>query len=164
VGQFLNNLLKAVLIISLLLASGSVAYYYLRYIPDRDARLDAERRATEVRVDAERKAERREAEAEKAANEQRQAAERATAQQDYARCLVGASDAYRSEWATTCKTVAANIARAEKNCVALGLSKTMCAARSGGPNPSPNCALPTAVAAPIGAEFNSQKDRCLHLY
>jgi hypothetical protein len=63
VGRTLDALLK--LIVAVLFASASTGYYFLVYLPQRDARLDAERLQEKQRADVERLQEKQRADAEK---------------------------------------------------------------------------------------------------
>jgi len=162
----LDAVLKVSIIAAALLGSCSIAYYYLAYLPQRDAQLDLERKQERKKVDAEKRAaaqraaaEQRAAElraaeqreAEQQAAEQRQAAEKVAAQLRYLSCLSQASDNYDAMWAGACKRSAEvnnDIMRNRVDCIHNGImSKADCEAIWKLHDGSANCALPRGLEA-----------------
>jgi hypothetical protein len=76
----IDAFLKLSVIAGVLVASSSVAYYYVVYLPRRDAQLDVEQAWERARADAERRAEWERALSEQRASEQRASERRASEQ------------------------------------------------------------------------------------
>jgi hypothetical protein len=83
----IDALLKVCIVLSVLLVSSSVGYYYLVYLPARDAQIDFERALENARIDAAKRAEQERTLLQQQAIEQRQSAERAATQFRYDACL-----------------------------------------------------------------------------
>jgi hypothetical protein len=72
----LNVLLNITLAVSALFASCAVGYYYLIYLPERDARLDAERKQERAQAEGQKRAQIEDQEAERRAQQQSEEAKR----------------------------------------------------------------------------------------
>jgi len=145
----LDTFLKLSIIASVFMASASVGYYYLVYLPRRDAQLDfqyqMERKAVEVekrqeraRAEAEKEAEQQRLRLEEQAREERQAAEKAGAQQRYQQCIKIARSDYETSWAAECKRIAIEVRKAD-----------------------PTCTLPRKIGADLTDRLHQEVDRCL---
>jgi hypothetical protein len=145
----IDAFLKLSIVAGVLLASSSIAYYYVVYLPDRDARIDANNAAAEQR-----RAE------EKAAAEQRHLEEQLDAQVRYKECLNNAQEVYSATWAASCKRIAQDDLKEHASCISIGLTKQQCDAAHNH-DPSPNCALPHATAQSIEASLNKARELCL---
>jgi hypothetical protein len=174
VGTKLDALVKVSIVVAVLFASASVGYYYLAYLPRRDAQLDLERALERERAEAERRAERERAEAEKReeqeriiAEQQRQSAEKAAAQNRYQACLSRASANYDAAWARMCKRygdmVNSDSAKGIGLCVSAGTPKVECEKRHKESlrDTSANCTLPKLLSADLNADLEKARDRCL---
>jgi hypothetical protein len=150
----IDAFLKLSVVAAVLLASSSVAYYYVVYLPERDARIDADKAATEQRRAAG-----------KAATEQNRSEEQLSAKLRYDRCLREAQDIYNSDWASNCglrRQEAAQIAQKHARCVADPANdKNLCDQHYTVPDASPNCALPRVLATDLEARLNKARQLCL---
>jgi hypothetical protein len=175
----LNAVFKLSILAAVLLGSLSAAHYYLVYLPDRDARLDAERRQDEhdrqERAEAQRRAEQERAEAQRRfeqeqvlsqrrALEQRQSAEKAAMQTRYKECISRAEHTYTATWASNCKDIGekANLEvfRRRANCGTVS-TKAECESWHPLQDTSPNCLLPRVIATDLSAALEKMRDRCM---
>lgn len=101
-----DSFLKVSIAASVLIASGSVANYYLRYLPQRDTQTENDRKLERARTEYSRQAEQARLAAENQANEEKQAADRETVQSRYQLCVRTAEISYSRGWADQCKRVA----------------------------------------------------------
>ncbi len=92
-----------------LFASSSVGYYYLRYLPQRDARFEPERALEGLRAAAQKRAERQQLASEQQASEQRALEQQAAEQQQlreradrYQACLTHVTDSYNESRIAAC--------------------------------------------------------------
>jgi hypothetical protein len=161
----IDAILKVSVVASVLLASSSVGYHYLVYLPHRDAEAE---RALERSLAAEKKHVeqgqslfRRQASEQRAAEqkttEERQALEKANR---YQACLSRATDKYNASRLTTCNRPREKIIKDRDDCIKLGFSEKVCAMAHVVPEASPNCTLPRAVALSLDAEVEKERDRC----
>jgi hypothetical protein len=156
-----NLVLKLSVIVSLLLASSGVGYYYAVYLPRRDAQLDSERAQDKARADAERKrADRERQVAEQKKSEQRQADTKA-AEARYQSCVNSATTAHVTSWAVECKRLAEKAAADHAECLSkTRLSKGYCDTAYRMRDGSRNCTLPVKVAADLDGDLNNARNRC----
>jgi hypothetical protein len=171
----LDALLKVTLVVSALFASSAVGYYYLGYLPERDARLAIERRQQaeeEKRAQQERQeaivraqqaqemAKARAQQEREDAEVQRQASEKATVQAQYQTCLSYARLDYEANWAGACKRWRALSVEGKLHCnYDANTQKTVCDPKK---LPDPNdCALPREKARDFKSDLEKAKDRCL---
>ena len=155
----IDAVLKVSIAASILLASSSVGFYYLAYLPHRDA--EPERvweglRAAGSQSLFERQALEQRAEEQKA-TEKRQALEKANR---YQACLSRATDKYNASRLVTCNRPREKIIKDRDDCIKLGFSEKVCAMAHVVPEASPNCTLPRAVALSLDAEVEKERDRC----
>ncbi len=143
----LDALLKLSIIAGVLFASASVGYYFLVYLPQRDAQFDAQRAQEKEQADAAREAQ-----------QERQAEEAADAQLRYQTCLTHATENYNAVWASNCKRVAEQTLADRATCI---YSKEMCNSLYQPRDSSPNCALPGLLAKDLNASLDRARDRCL---
>jgi hypothetical protein len=170
----IDAFLKLSVIAGVLVASSSVAYYYVVYLPRRDAQLDVEQAWVRARADAERRAERERSLSEQRAVEQRvpeqraseqgaseehQATENATAQTGYQMCLSSAQSNYIAAWTTSCTRLGVKD-RAKCLSESYG-SKELCDTMQRDRDVSPDCWLPRAVGTHIKTELKKARDHCL---
>jgi hypothetical protein len=183
VASRIDALLKLSVIAGVLVASSSVAYYYVMYSPRRDAQLDIERAWERARADAERRAEWERALSEQRASEQRaseqraseqraseqraseqgasdkpQATENATAQMRYQVCLSSAQSKYAAAWTESCKRLGIKD-RAECLAESYG-SKELCDSMQRDRDVTPNCFLPRSVGTEIKSQLTNARERC----
>jgi hypothetical protein len=154
VGSKLHALLKVSIIAGVLFASGSVGYYFLAYLPQRDARLDAEKQ----RANAELFQEKQRADAAKVLKELQQSENQSAAQSRYKTCVAVAEKNYFATWASNCKSVAERSAANRASCT---MSKELCDSVYKPGDPTPNCALPRMLASDIEAALDKARERCL---
>jgi hypothetical protein len=134
----IDALVKLSIVASVLLASSGIAYYYAVYLPERDARIDAD----------------------KAAVEQHRSEEQLAAQIAYDGCIRKAQEVHNSVWASSCRRIAEDDPKKHASCIATGLAKQTCDAMYSH-DASPNCALPSGTAQNLEASLNKARDRCL---
>lgn len=160
----LGDLSKILIVFAALLASASVAYYYVYYLPHRDALLDNERHESEARAERQRIEQEQRAQAERDAAEEKKALQAENAQQRYVSCLTFADKAYDSQWAGQCKINAARVERGLASCIQAGISKVQCAASYGVANPGSDCSLPSDSAKTLNEQHDKDKAQCFREY
>jgi hypothetical protein len=102
----MNTVLKLSVVVSLLLASSGVGFYYGIYLPRRDAQLENERRQEKAQADAQKRVAQERSLAERKKAEQRQAETKASAEAHYQTCLNKANVTHETLWAAECKRLA----------------------------------------------------------
>jgi hypothetical protein len=157
----IDALLKLSIVASVLLASSSVGYYYLVYLPQRDAQLDLEREFERARADAEKRAERERTLSEQREIERRQSAEKAAAQTRYQTCLRRASNSYSESWATACKRIGEKSLKDHHECIRSGVARASCDSIHTIRDASPDCTLPRVIATDLEADLEKERNRCL---
>lgn len=171
----LDALLKITLVVSVLFASSAVGYYYLFYLPDRDARLEAkhsqeaddekrsqlETQAALIRAQEEQQeAQRRAQEDREEAERQRQLLEKASVQARYDSCIRIARVNYAGNWASACKRKREIALELKSHCTLdANLQKTVCDPKKL-PDPT-DCALPREFANDFNSGLEKAKDHCL---
>jgi lysyl-tRNA synthetase class I len=165
--------LKASIAVSVLIASASISYYYLRYLPERDAQMESDRKLERARAEYSKQAEQarlanelRDADARRAAEQrdadERQDAAREAIQVRYRGCLRVAESNYSANWAQACKRISDDASKNYKDCLAIGgTMKASCDSTYANRTSSPNCSLPRVIATDIGDEMDKAKKRCL---
>jgi hypothetical protein len=159
---------KLSIVASVLLASSGAGYYYLVYLPKRDAEFQPQRVLERFRAATIKRAEQElllfeqnvseQRAAEQKAIEQRQALEKADR---YKACLSRATDRYNASRLAACNRPREKIIKDQDDCVKLGFSRDVCAMAHVVPDASPNCRLPRTVALALDAEVEIARDRCL---
>ena len=148
-------------IVSLLLASSGVAYYYVMYLPYRDAQLDNERKLERAQAEAQKRAAQERSLAEQKKLEQRQAEAKAVAEARYQTCVNKANAGHEASWAAECKHLAEKALADHTECLTKpklpkGYCDTAYRLRDG----SPNCVLPQKVATNLDGDLNDARNRC----
>jgi hypothetical protein len=171
--------LKVSIAASCLVAASGLGYYYGIHLPQRELRLDDDRRAAEARQEAARVAqqERLEQEKEKAVADAeaerlilaaekeagRRAAEarRVSSIRRYESCLDVASSNYNGDWDSACKLRADQARIRLKECRDGGTTQVVCAQRVGDVPPAADCTLPKVAADTLETRLNAAKELCL---
>ena len=168
----IDTFLKLSIIASAFIVAASAAYYYLVFLPQRDAQLVMERKLERAGVEALRREQAARAEAEKSAVrermlserralEEREAAKKAAAQSHYQMCLDRAQEGYSTSWAVACKRIAVQAAKDFTECTSsMGLSKEVCDKTYPDRNASSTCGLPHAIKTDLTANLEKARDRC----
>jgi len=159
----IDGLLKLGAAAAIVLAAGSVGYYYAVYLPGRDARIESERLSAQARADAAARAEEARRLAEQQALQQRRLMAQAAAETRYQACAKDAGAVHDAAWAAECKRLADQTQKDHADCLANGrLSKAYCDSSYGPRDASPNCALPAEVSTHLDADLARTRSRCLH--
>jgi hypothetical protein len=153
-----DTFLKVSVAASLLVAAGSIGYYYSIYLPNRDAHLDGERRLEKLRAEFARKSADERARAEREAAEQKLALEKAETQARYESCIDREQRSYDLNWASTCKRLAE---KARKDRASCNLPPATCDSIHPARDPTAACALPQSLASTVNADLERGKNRCL---
>jgi hypothetical protein len=164
-GGKIDAILKLSVVVSVLLASSSVGYYYLVHLPQRD---EPQRVLEKFRAAAEKRAEQEQLLFEQRASEQRAAEQRAAEEQlaleranRHQACLNRATDNYNVSRLAACNRPREKIIKDRDNCIQLGFSEKVCAMAHVVREASPTCTLPRAVAFSLDADVEKARDRCL---
>jgi hypothetical protein len=153
-----DALVKLSVAASVLLASGSVGYYYVVYLPDRDAGIAREQKLEKAKAELTRHVDQQRREAEQRAADERRANDQAEAKAAYQSCVALADRSYNAMWASTCKRLADKDAKDRADCVAKGSS--FCDIYKQGDG-SPSCSLPRVLASDLDTTHEKSRDRCL---
>jgi cell division septation protein DedD len=163
----MDAFLKLSVVVSVLLASSSVGYYYLVHLPHRDAQFEPERVLERLRAVAQARAEQeqllfKQQASERRATEQQAAEERQILEKGnrYQACLSRAFDNYNASRLAACNQTREKIIKDRDNCIQLGFSEKVCAMAHIVREASPNCTLPRAVALSLDADVVKARDRC----
>ncbi|MDC6178164.1 hypothetical protein [Ralstonia solanacearum] len=141
-----DKFLKIAAAVALLLAGGSVFYYYALYLPG----IEQERAAR--------------------ASEEKDAAERQelARQNQYETCKANARSVYEADWANACKSVAQSRVVRLRSCLADKLvmnnpymGENYCKSTFGDADPSHDCALPHNTAEGLNNSHKEADDKCL---
>jgi D-alanyl-D-alanine carboxypeptidase len=164
----IDAILKLSVVVSVLLASSSVGYYYLVHLPHRDAQFEPERVLERLRAAAKKRAEQEQLLFEQQASERRAAEQQALEERQalekanrYEACLSRATDNYNASRLAACNRPREKIIKDRDNCIKLGFSEKVCAMAHVVREASPNCTLPRAVALSLDADVEKARDRCL---
>jgi hypothetical protein len=151
-----------------LFASSSVGYYYLSYLPHRDAQFEPKRALEGLRAAAQKRAEQEQLLLEQQASEQRaleqQAAEQRQLQEKadrYQACLSHVTDSYNESRIAACNRLQEKVIKNHDSCIKSGFREKVCDLAYVVRKPSPNCPLPQAIASNLDAEAEKARDRCL---
>jgi hypothetical protein len=155
--------LKFSVAVSLLLAAGSVGYYYSIYLPARDSQLDRDRKIETARSEYSKQAEQARLAAEKREGEELQAAAREAVQVRYRTCVRTAENNYNYAWAQTCKRISDQAVKNRKDCLSQQVNtKVTCDLLYPDRAPTTECtSLPRALATDMGDELDKTRKRCL---
>jgi hypothetical protein len=148
-GGVADTVLKLSIALAFLIAGVSVGYYFLVYVPGKDARAQAAATAAAANATAT-------ASAQAAASQQ--AAAKRTA--NYNSCLSAAEATYHADWNGNCATRSQQREADFNRCAGGFLSDSEC--RETNPYISPvDCQLPSTIADSLNGELKDAKDRCL---
>jgi hypothetical protein len=164
----IDAILKLSIVASVLFASSSVGYYYLSYLPHRDARFEPERALEGLRAAAQKRAEREQLLLQQQVSEQRALEQQAAEQRQllekadrYQACLSHAADGYNESRIAACNRLQEKAINDHDNCIRLGFRKKVCDLAHVVREPSPNCTLPQAIKSNLAAGAEKVRDRCL---
>ena len=148
-GGVADTVLKLSIALAFLIAGVSVGYYFLVYVPGKDARAQAAATAAAANAKAT-------ASAQAAASQQ--AAAKRTA--NYNSCLASADATYHADWDGNCATRSQQREADFNRCAGGFLSDSEC--RETNPYiPPADCQLPSTIADSLNGELRDAKDRCL---
>ncbi len=156
-----DTFLKASIAASVLIVSASIAYYYLHYLPQRDAQIDSDRMLERARVEYSRQAEQVRLSAEKRANEEKQTADREAQQARYEFCVHAAETNYSRQWADQCKRISDKAQKQRADCISKATDKASCDMIYPPGDASPNCSLPRVLGTDIDDQLQKSRERCL---
>jgi hypothetical protein len=151
----IDAILKISIIASVLFASSSAGYYYLSYLPRRDARFEPERALEQLLMEQQASEQRA---LEQQAAEQRQLLENADR---YQACLSRASQSYNDSRMAACNRLQEKVIKNHDTCIRSGFREKVCNLAYVVREPSPNCTLPQAIASNLDDEAEKARDRCL---
>jgi hypothetical protein len=164
----IDAILKLSIVASVLFASSSVGYYYLSYLPHRDARFEPARALEQLRAAAQKRAEREQLLLEQQASEQRaleqQAAEQRQSQEKadrYQACLSHVTDDYNELRIAACNRLQEKVIKNHDSCIRTGFREKVCDLAYVVRKPSPNCPLPPSIASNLDVDAEKARDRCL---
>lgn len=164
----IDAILKLSVVASVLFASSSAGYYYLSYLPRRDARFEPERALEQLRTAAQRRAEREQLLLQQQVSEQRALEQQAAEQRQlrekadrYQACLRHVTDSYNESRIAACNRLQEKVIKDRDNCIRLGFRKKVCDLAHVVREPSPDCPLPPAIASSLDTDAQKARDRCL---
>jgi hypothetical protein len=161
----IDAILKLSVVVSVLLASSSVGYYYLVHLPHRDAQFEHELALERLRAAAKNHAEQEQLVFDQQASERRAAEQQAVEKQEkanrYQTCLSRATDNYNASRLAACNRPREKVIKDRDDCIKLGFSERVCAMAHVVREASPNCTLPRVVALSLDADAEKARDRCL---
>jgi hypothetical protein len=152
----IDAILKATIIVSTAIASISIGYYYLVYLPERDKLADASRKAEISRTENERAEQRRQSEATAKAAEM----QKRLISNRYQSCTRNARESYDLNWSERCSRVAETNKEQLAECLKT-LPKDTCTKLYRVRDTSNDCSLPRALADSLNADYEKAKARCL---
>ncbi len=164
----IDAILKLSIVTSVLLASSSVGYHYLVYLPLRDAQFEPQRVLERFRAVTEKRAEQELLLFEQQVSKQRAAEQNVAEKQRalekanrYEACLSRATDGYNASRLAACNRPREKMIKDQDNCVNLGFSRNVCAMAHVVPEASPNCPLPRTVTLALDADAEKARNRCV---
>jgi hypothetical protein len=164
----IDAVLKLSIVASVLFASSSVGYYYLSYLPHRDARFEPARALEQLRAAAQKRSEREQLLLEQQVSEQRaleqQASEQRQSQEKadrYEACLSHVTDSYNESRIAACNRLQDKVIKNHDSCIKSGFREKVCDLAYVVRKPSPNCPLPSSIASDLDADAAKARDRCL---
>jgi len=142
----IDAILKFSVVVSVLLASSSVGYYYLVDLPQQDAQFEPERVLARLRAAVKKRAEQEQLLFEQKVSEQRAAEQKVAEERQalekanrYEACLSRATDNYNASRLAACNRPREKIIKDQDDCVNLGFSRKVCAMAPVVSEASPNC-------------------------
>lgn len=153
--------LKVSIAAAALFASASVGYYYVLYLPQRDAQIDIERQIEAAKTELARQADQARQAAEKRDAEEKQAAVREAVQARYRNCVRRVEVNYSAQWTGECKRIADKAAKDHKDCLAKAtFGKEVCDTMYADRNSPSECSLPRMLANDITEILDKGRKRC----
>ena len=153
--------LKVSIAAAALFASASVGYYYVIYLPERDARLDRARSMDAAHADFARQADIAQRAAEKRESEERQIEERAAVQARYRTCMSNIERNYSLSWTDACKKASEKAKKERSDCFAKNAGKEVCDVISPAQEFSPDCSLSSGIGKGLNDQLEKSRARCL---
>ena len=164
----LDAILKLSVIAAVLFASSSAGYYYLSYLPRRDAQFEPQRALEQLRATAQKRAEQEQLLLQQQVAEQRALEQQAAEQRQlrekadrYQACLSHVADSYNDSRIAACNRLQEKVIKDRDNCIRLGFRKKVCDLAHVVRGPSPDCSLPPAIATNLDTDAQKARDRCL---
>jgi hypothetical protein len=146
--------LKVSISAAALFASVSVGYYYVLYLPQRDAQMDRDRKLDAARSELAKQADLARQATERRASEERQTADREAVQARYRICMSNAERNYSASWTDECKKISDKAKKDRADCLAKGTARESCDLFYPVKEFSSDCSLPG-----IGKSLNDQLER-----
>lgn len=147
-----DSILKLAIAAAILTVALSVGYYFVVYIPKRDA--DNQARAAAAQS----------AQAAQQAQRDAQARQTQTARRDaYNSCIADASAVYAANWESSCRTQSDERAEQYQSCISGGLYNIQQCLSMYPALPPSNCTLPAAVGNRWDQLLKTDKDKCLEV-
>jgi hypothetical protein len=158
----IDSILKVSVAASLLIGSGSVSYYYLRYLPERDAQLQSERKLEKARAEYARQVEQSRLAEEKKNGLERQAADKEAIQDKYQACVTTADSNYSLAWADQCRKMSDTAQKNRADCISKSTSdKLFCDRIYPKVDFNPDCSLNRGVGNDLNDQLQKSHERCL---
>ena len=147
-----DAVLKLAIAAAILTIALSVGYYFVVYIPRRDA--DNQARAAAAQS----------AQAAQQAQQAAQAQQNQTARRDaYNSCVADASAAYSANWDSSCRTQSDERSSQYRSCASGGFYNVQQCLNMYPALPASNCTLPAAVGNRWDQLLKTDKDKCLEV-
>jgi hypothetical protein len=154
----IDTILKVAVIVAVTATSSALSYYYIIYLPLRDAQMEAVRQ-TEMRV-AEEKARQ---EIERAAALERAARyQQEWAKERYRLCVSIAEQSYSLNWDTECERQSTRQNQLIASCISE--QRFGCQSLFDKKIPAQDCALPKDLADQYNTRLKDDRDRCMQEY
>jgi hypothetical protein len=158
VANGIDTILKVAVIVAVTATSSALSYYYIIYLPRRDAQMEAVRQ-TEMRV-AEEKARQeieRAAALERAARHQHE-----WANERYRLCLSTAERSYSLIWDAECERQSIRQNQQIASCISE--QRFGCQSLFDKKIPAQDCALPKELADQYNTRLKEERDHCMQEY
>jgi hypothetical protein len=160
-GGKADAFLKVSIAVSILVASVSVGYYYLAYLPNRDLQADNLRRQEQIRAELAKKSDEARAAAALQLQQRIEAQRQSETQAQYQACVAGAEENYSRSWAAACKRANEQSIKARASCDTSIVGKSLCDSSNPIRDPSPNCTLYGNTGGSLNATLEKSRNRCL---
>lgn len=157
----IDSFLKISIAASVLIASASISYYYLRYLPERDAQIERDQKLEKARAEYARQAELSRLAAEKKADAEKQSAARDAIQGRYQACLAAAETNYSLAWSGQCKHVADTAQKSRSDCLSKTTEKSTCDLIYPKVDFNPDCSLNRVSGNDLNDQLQRSRERCL---
>lgn len=153
--SLVDAIFKAAVIVALCIGSASISYYYLIYLPQRDAILDARRQLDLKQIeDAKAREERA-----RVAKERQLEKDKFEISNRYDLCKLGAATNYSDEWDSNCARLSTAGKKSRADCLKMGTAQNVC--ESIHPTrPEKECSLPKDIAESLERRLEAARQRC----